>query len=192
MGKKKKKLLIIIPDDLNKLVAKVSTAGTEEGIDINAEMRRVAGVMEGKAAAGKELTLDDVGLDKRILGTLTEYEEHRLLYNLKKNRNLFRVEARFPFDSFDEDLNGLTEELKGMGEIVSTLPSSDESSPETLNFDLVVGTELTHEKVQEGISKKDGITVHPVDYARQEAAAAPKAKSKAKPKTKSGSRRSKG
>lgn len=163
---------------LNKLVAKVSTAASEEGIDISTEMRRIAGVMEGKTTAGKELTLDDVGLDKRILGTLTEYEEHRLLDNLKKNRKLFRVEARFPFDSFDEDLNSLTEELKGMGEIISTLPSSDESSPETLNFDLVVGTEQPLEKVQGGISKKEGITVHPVEYARAEPAEKPAAASK--------------
>jgi two-component system chemotaxis sensor kinase CheA len=165
---------------LNKLVAKVSTAGTEEGIDISAEMRRIAGVMEGKADEGRALTLDDVGLDKRILNTLTEYEEHRLLDNLKKHRLLYRVEARFPFDSFDADLNSLTEELKAMGEIISTLPSSDESSPETLNFDLVVGSELPAGKVQEGISGKKGITVHGVTYARRKAPAAAKSEKQTK------------
>ncbi len=157
---------------LSKLVARVGTSGTEEGIDTRDELRRIQQVMEEKSAAGREFSLENVDLDERILGTLTEYEEHRLLENLKNRRNLFRVEARFPFDSFDSELGALTEALKGLGEIISTLPSSDESAPETLNFDLVVGSAKSGGEVTKSLRSRKGVTVHTVECRAADAPAA--------------------
>ena len=133
---------------LNRLVAGVSRSGSEEGIDIRPEIRRIRQVIEEKSAVGGEVTLEGVGLDERILATLTEYEEHRLLENLRRKRSLYRVEAHFSFDSFDGELKKLSERLKALGEIISTLPSSDESAPETLKFDLVVGADLPLEEMR--------------------------------------------
>jgi two-component system chemotaxis sensor kinase CheA len=150
-------------ESLNKLVSQVSRTGSEEGIDIRAEIRRIGQVMDEKGGEEEEVSLDGIGLEKRILGTLTEYEEHRLLDNLRQKRTICRIEARFPFDSFDSMLNDLSEKLRSLGEIISTLPSSDESSPETINFDLVVGTGRSVEEVREGIGPVEGVSVEAVD-----------------------------
>lgn len=150
-------------ESLNKLVSQVSRTGSEEGIDIRAEIRRIDQVMDEKAGEEKEASLDGIGLDKRILGTLTEYEEHRLLDNLRQKRTICRVEARFPFESFDSLLNDLSDKLRSLGEIISTLPSSDEASPETINFDIVLGTGRSVEDVREGIGPVEGVTVAAVD-----------------------------
>jgi two-component system chemotaxis sensor kinase CheA len=125
---------------LTKIVASVGRTGTEEGADIRAVTRRIQQLLDEKAGGRQEITLETVDLDRRIIGTLTEYEEHRLLENLRAGRVLYRVEARFSFDSFDVELGALTEKLKGVGEIISTLPSSDAAAPDTINFDLVVGS----------------------------------------------------
>jgi two-component system chemotaxis sensor kinase CheA len=149
-------------ENLNKLVSQVSRTGSEEGIDIRAEIRRIDQVMDEKAGEEQEVSLDGIGLDKRILGTLTEYEEHRLLDNLRQKRTICRVVARFPFDSFDSLLNDLSEKLRSLGEIISTLPSSDEASPETINFDLVLGTGRSVDEIREGIGAAEGVTVEAV------------------------------
>ncbi len=160
-------------ESLNKLVAQVSRTGSEEGIDIRAEIRRIDQVMDEKAGEEKDISLDGVGLDKRILGTLTEYEEHRLLDNLRQKRTLCRIEARFPFDSFDTMLNDLSDKLRSLGEIISTLPSSDESSPETINFDIVLGTGRSVEEIREGIGPVEGVTVEAVDTGQSPSSPTP-------------------
>jgi two-component system chemotaxis sensor kinase CheA len=151
-------------DCLNRLVGKVSTADSEEGIDIRPELRRIRQAMDEKAEGDQDVSIAGVGLDQRILDTLTEYEEHRLLDNLRQKKSLYRIEARFSFESFDADLNGISEKLRTLGEIISTLPSSDDSSPETINFDLVIGSEKTLSQVKKGVGRKKGVTVQAVEY----------------------------
>lgn len=125
---------------LSKIVGAVSRTGTEEDADIRPVVRRVQQLLEEKPGGRKEAALENVDLDPRIIGTLTEYEEHRLLENVRAGRALYRVEARFSFETFDKDLGAISQNLKAIGEVISTLPSSDESSPDTINFDLVVGS----------------------------------------------------
>jgi two-component system chemotaxis sensor kinase CheA len=137
---------------LSKLVSGVGKTGSEEGVDTRPVARRILQVLEEKGGDRREVTLESVELDRRIIGTLTEYEEHRLLENLRAGRGLWRVETRFSFESFDRELNALSEKLKAVGEIVSTLPSSDESSPETINFDLVVGSTAGAEALAEAVA----------------------------------------
>lgn len=151
-------------DCLNRLVGKVSAADSEEGVDIRPELRRIQQAMDEKAEGDQDVSLAGVGLDRRILDTLTEYEEHRLLDNLRQKKSLYRIEARFSFESFDADLNAISEKLRALGEIISTLPSSDDSSPETINFDLVIGSEKSLGQVKKGVGRKKGVTVQAVEY----------------------------
>jgi two-component system chemotaxis sensor kinase CheA len=149
---------------LNRLVGKVSASDSEEGVDIRPEMRRIQQAIDEKAEGDQDVSLSGIGLDRRILDTLTEYEEHRLLDNLRQKKSLYRIEARFSFESFDADLNGISEKLRALGEIISTLPSSDDSSPETINFDLVIGSEKSLSQVKKGVGRKKGVTVQAVEY----------------------------
>jgi two-component system chemotaxis sensor kinase CheA len=137
---------------LSKIVAAVGRTGSEEGADIRPVARRIQQLLEEKPGGRQEVTLENVDLDRRIVGTLTEYEEHRLLENIRAGRSLYRVEVRFAFDSFDTDLGAVSEKLKSLGEVISTLPSSSESSPETINFDLVFGCGSGREAVEEAVA----------------------------------------
>jgi len=137
---------------LTKIVGAVSRTGTEEDVDIRFVARRIQQLLEEKPGGRQEATLDNVDLDPRILGTLTEYEEHRLLENVRAGRALYRVEARFTFATFDKDLGAISEKLKAIGEVISTLPSSDETSPDTINFDLVVGSTAGRAAVEAAVA----------------------------------------
>ncbi len=137
---------------LTKIVGAVGRTGTEEGADIRPVARRIQQLLEEKPGGRQEVTLENVDLDRRILGTLTEYEEHRLLENVRAGHVLYRVEARFTFETFDKDLGTISEKLKTIGEIISTLPSSDETSPDTINFDLVFGSNSGREAVEAAVA----------------------------------------
>ncbi len=87
------------------------------------------------AAAGGD-PIDAFALDPAVLGVLTEYEEHRLRFNLGKGQSLFRVRVSFDLATFDTALDALKVKLKELGEVVSTLPSSDASDPNAIAFEL--------------------------------------------------------
>ncbi|HBT82292.1 MAG: chemotaxis protein CheA [Desulfuromonadales bacterium GWD2_61_12] len=81
-------------------------------------------------------------IDPDILKVLTEYEEHRLLDNIKKGRNLLRVKANLSLATFDQELAAITELLKKEGEVISTLPSAGDI-PDHIGFQLLVGTTIS-------------------------------------------------
>jgi len=98
---------------------------------------------EPEAAETKEQTEEEaaacVGLD--ILAVLTEYEEHRLHENIRDGMNIVKIRAAFELATFDEDLTELQAVAKQHGEIITTLPSAEESADDKITFDLIVGTE---------------------------------------------------
>ncbi len=95
--------------------------------------------------------LEDLKIDESILSVLTEYEEHRLLENIKEGLKLFKVRANFDLQSFDQGLAELNQLLKPLGEIITTLPSSEASTPSELNFDIILGTEKDKEYLENTI-----------------------------------------
>jgi two-component system, chemotaxis family, sensor kinase CheA len=106
--------------------------------------------------AGKEDNpLDAVKIDASILGVLTEYEEYRLIDNIRQGVNLYRVHASFNLMDFDESLASLTSELKTEGEVITTLPSSESSTDQGIDFDLIFGSESGIDKIKEMVERKE-------------------------------------
>jgi two-component system chemotaxis sensor kinase CheA len=84
--------------------------------------------------------LGELGLAPEALQVLTEYEVHRLRETVKNpKRRLYRVSVSLPVETFDGDLERLSDALKRCGEIISTVPTPDAASPDHLDFDLLVG-----------------------------------------------------
>ncbi len=79
----------------------------------------------GPAPAPAAVGLEALGLSAEARQVLTEYEVHRIEVTLRDPlRSLVRVRVGFPLDTFDTDLEGLNAALKGVGEIISTMPSA--------------------------------------------------------------------
>jgi len=133
-------------DRLKELSEDISRSGSER-----AGYEDVASMIEGALAQGKsgdkkKLT-DELDMDPAMVSVLTEYEEHRLRENVKTKNNIFVIKARFDLSTFDRDLTALNDRLKGLGEIISTLPSSGMSPEEGIEFNLLVGTKENEERV---------------------------------------------
>lgn len=84
-----------------------------------------------------------------MLASLTEYEEHRLLDNYDRGRNIFRIHTSFDLTTFDVDLSLVSEKLKSCGEIISTLPSTDGTMDTSIDFDLLYGTTGEAEELEQ-------------------------------------------
>src|SRR3990167_6059130 len=85
--------------------------------------------------------LDQVGIDPQVRAVFTEYEEHRLRENVKKGVGLWKVRAVFSLEDFDTRLAKLNAALKPLGEVISTLPSSQPGDDASIAFDLIFGSD---------------------------------------------------
>ncbi|MBI2890503.1 MAG: chemotaxis protein CheA [Nitrospirae bacterium] len=84
---------------------------------------------------------EDVVIDPEILKVLTEYEEHVLRKNIKSGRALYKVHCGFSLDTFDKGLEKVTEQLKGVSEVISVLPSTSSGDESALEFDILIATD---------------------------------------------------
>ncbi len=100
------------------------------------------------------VTPGQLGLPESILGALTEYEEHRLRENIGQGRQLCLIHTSFDLGTFDQELGGLTEQLKGYGELISTLPSMGENSQTNIDFELLLGSLRPLAELQELLAGK--------------------------------------
>lgn len=105
--------------------------------------------------------LQQVDIDPAILSVLTEYEEYRLIDNIRRGVRLYRVHAAFDLMSFDEGLARLSAELKALGELITTLPSSQSAGEQGIDFDIIVGTGEPAAVLGERIGG-EGIQIHPI------------------------------
>jgi len=108
--------------------------------DVTPLIGKIDGVLKGGGGDSRGDLLAKSNIDASILSVLTEFEEHRLLENLKQGRNLLKVKATFSLENFDSELAGMTATIKKEGEVISTLPSSSVDISEGIAFELLVGT----------------------------------------------------
>ncbi len=168
-------------DRLKELSEEISRTGSEHA-DTSDVSAMIEGLVTARHAAGKKSLMDELEIDPGLVSVLTEYEEHRLKENIKAKNNVFMVKARFDLSTFDKDLTVLNDRLKGLGEIVSTLPSSGMSPDEGIEFNMLLGTREPFERLK---SEVEGprVRVEEIRYKAEEKkaeAAAPSLRSLSK------------
>ncbi len=99
-------------------------------------------------AAGEEDPLDRLDLEPQVRAVFTEYEEHRLRENVRRGVALWRIRAPFDLSDFDTGLTELNVRLKPLGEVVSTLPSSEPGGATGIAFDLIFGAKVSAEELE--------------------------------------------
>ncbi len=135
----------------------------KEGVgDPDADLDRFLGKLQALTRAAEQKVDNSESLEwigEAILGVLTEYEEHRLRENLKAGRNLYRVHAAFDILAIDVGIETLKEKLKAHGEVITYLPSVDGSSDDSIELDILVGSDIDFQKMTEVVADQD-VTVH--------------------------------
>jgi two-component system chemotaxis sensor kinase CheA len=128
---------------LGRLVQQTGKGRPLEGID--AALERIDRVLAVKASAGSERALlSRITLDPGVLQVLTEYEEHRLVENIRERKNLYLIRVSFSFSEFEGGIRTLTEALKPHSEIICTLPTAG-AGGDGIGFTIMVGTAETQE-----------------------------------------------
>jgi len=128
-------------DSLNRLVIAVRDPDVRGLVDIAALTQRIQQIVEAGPQQKPTDALGEINLDEQTRKSLTEYEEHRLVENIRAGKQILCIEARFEFSDFDQRLRALTAKLSESGEVLSTLPSVDPSGS-GIGFRLLYGSAL--------------------------------------------------
>src|SRR5258708_19134288 len=135
-------LLYDAVDSLNRLVIAINDPAVSGLIDITGLTRRIHHVVSSQPQKAHDDPFADLTLDEQTKKSLTEYEEHRLVENVRGRKHILAVEVRFDFSDFDEKLRALTELLSQSGEVISTLPAIDSSGGAGIAFRLLYGSPM--------------------------------------------------
>lgn len=140
--------LIEALDVLQALLAEASREESSAGLSERVvELGSRLANMGLESAAIEEDPLDRLELDPQVRAVFTEYEEHRLRENVRRGVALYRVRAAFDLSDFDTGLAELNARLKPLGEVVSTLPSSEPGGLSGIAFDLIFGAKVPQEEL---------------------------------------------
>lgn len=122
-------------DVFSSLLVDVKAEKPIDAAAINAVVQRLdgPGAAVGEAAP---LGVRSLRLPPEALAALTEYEEHRLTENLRSRIPLYKLHAPLPLSSFEKDLAAVTAAIQQDGEVITTLPSADDSGANII-FDVV-------------------------------------------------------
>ncbi len=126
---------------LGVLVRNAGEAGGD-AVDLSGAMQHINDCLTRGPKSSGDSPLSRLNIPDRILNSMTEYEEHRLLENVKKGRRIYSIRVSLLLASFDSELMELTELLKQVGEVVSTLPSASSGLDSGIDFEILFGSDL--------------------------------------------------
>lgn len=136
-------------DSLNRLVVAIHDPSLAALVDSTTLTRRIHQTITNQPAQKHDDPLAELTLDEQTKKSLTEYEEHRLLENVRGGKYILAVEQRFDFADFDARLRELTAALSEAGEVISTLPAIDDSGGNGIAFRLLYGSMLNEGAIAE-------------------------------------------
>lgn len=153
----RQKLIDTLFSALDCLVKLIDGKSSDEffTMDLSAILSQLGAVAKDDTPAPVQVDpLVALGIDQKILNVLTEYEEHRLIENVRKNRLIHLIRLDFDLSSFDQDLAEITQQLKQHGELISTLPSAGDIG-ERIAFQLLFGSDFGPADVEKLLGRED-------------------------------------
>jgi len=129
-------------DGLNRLVISIHDPSLTGLVDVPSLTSRIHQLVTNQPQAKQDNPLALLTIDEQTRKSLTEYEEHRLVENIRSGKNILFVEVTFEFTDFDERLRALTASLTDSGEVISTLPALDVTGGSGISFRLLYGSTL--------------------------------------------------
>src|SRR5256885_6274039 len=124
-------------DSLNRLVIAINDPSLGTLVDVTALTRRIHHIVSAQPQKKVDDPFSELVIDEQTKKSLTEYEEHRLVENVRAGKYILSVEQTFDFTDFDEKLRALTSVLNEGGEVISTLPALDTSGGAGIAFRLL-------------------------------------------------------
>lgn len=136
-------------DGLNRLVIAINDPEISGLVDVTRLTTRIHQLAANQPVEKTTDHLEMIELSEQTRKSLTEYEEHRLIENIKNNNQIISIQVVFDFTDFDERLRATTAALSDSGEVISTLPAIDPAGGAGIAFRLLYGTKLDVDAVQD-------------------------------------------
>jgi two-component system chemotaxis sensor kinase CheA len=134
-------------DSLNRLVIAINDPSLGALVDVTALTRRIHHIVSAQPQQKSGDPFSELTIDDQTKKSLTEYEEHRLVENVRAGKYILTVAQTFDFADFDEKLRVLTANLNEAGEVISTLPVIDTDVGNGIAFRLLYGSTLNEAAV---------------------------------------------
>jgi two-component system chemotaxis sensor kinase CheA len=163
-------------DILKNLISQ--TAEEKEIDDVTGAVQEIESFRKSVVYKSKEVSLEDLNISPSILKILSEYEEHRLKNNVKKGKGLYLVNAVFNIADFAPQLESLNKDLKSMGEVIATLPVSEEVPENALGFNLLFGSFSEIDEIKSKTKSTDIKIISKPQRTKNEKVASPVLKDK--------------
>jgi two-component system, chemotaxis family, sensor kinase CheA len=135
-------------DSLNRLVISINDPSLSGLVDMTGLTTRIHQIITKQPARAADDPFAELTLDEQTRKSLTEYEEHRLLENVRAGKHILSLEVTFDFSDFDERLRALTASIIDTGEVISTLPAIPSGNVNGIAFRLLYGSVLDVAAVQ--------------------------------------------
>jgi two-component system chemotaxis sensor kinase CheA len=135
-------------DSLNRLVIAIHDPALNGFVDMSALTSRIHQIITRQPARRHDDPFAELTLDEQTKKSLTEYEEHRLLENVRAGKSVLSIAVTFDFSDFDERLRALTASLSDAGEVISTLPAMPAGNANGIAFRLLYGSLLEEAAVE--------------------------------------------
>jgi two-component system chemotaxis sensor kinase CheA len=138
-------------------------AESDHSVDVSEYLAEIDNFKLQAGSKGTGISLKGL-IDDSILNVLSEYEEHRVKANIQQGNAVYLLRAVFELEDFDKRLSGLSETIKRLGELLSTLPTSDDVPAGSIGFNLLMGSE----KEKEVLSTEMGYDIEVLVPPREE------------------------
>jgi two-component system chemotaxis sensor kinase CheA len=146
----------LIDEAIHTFANLLESVGDEEALTaFNEPVEDLANRIEASAKETADGELQSLEIDDALLRALTEYEEHRLRENIQRGRHISLVGSTFEIMSFDEGLSELSESIREIGEVLSTLPAPGETPESQIRFSLLVASDLNISELTKALDFPD-------------------------------------
>ena len=136
----------------------LTMASTGEAKGISKELQALEKVLKRSSQKSKARRKED-HVDLKLLGLLTEYEEHRLVESIKQDNNILIIEVNFHLKDFDKEYDNFVKLLQSEAEVIATLPSKKKAKGEMVRLEMLAGTRVGKETLTDYLSSAVGGSV---------------------------------
>ncbi len=134
-------------------------SATEEEFDRLRELLAAIAALPRARARKDAAEIESLGLSERERGMLTEYEEHRIIENLRIGRSFFALVVQFQVGELDTHYRALTSKLAENGELITTLPEPAEE-PTCVAFKLIFAAQMKESDIKRLVKPFGGKISH--------------------------------
>ncbi len=134
-------------ETLRHLVHGIQSPGAAQR-SLDSLYQKIALLVSAKDQPATQTSLEQMGISPDLAKVLTEYESHRLIENIRQGNQILEVKAHFGLQSFDKELSAVMAKVQKLGEVITTLPSTNPTADKGIEFNIILGTKADKESIR--------------------------------------------